>query len=109
MILAVGCSDVFGRSFDMATALTLLLLSGLGANGTSQSLSPGGRVNLAQTFTPPAEIRHDTSLVDGWRFIKSDVTGADQESFDDQSWAVISIPHTWNALDGQDGGNDYYR
>jgi beta-galactosidase len=66
-------------------------------------------VNLAQTFTPPAEIRHDTSLVDGWRFIKSDVTGAEQESFDDQSWAVISIPHTWNAQDGQDGGNDYYR
>ena len=21
----------------------------------------------------------------------------------------ISLPHTWNALDGQDGGNDYYR
>ena len=21
----------------------------------------------------------------------------------------INLPHTWNALDGQDGGNDYYR
>lgn len=21
----------------------------------------------------------------------------------------ISLPHTWNAEDGQDGGNDYYR
>ena len=20
-----------------------------------------------------------------------------------------NIPHTWNAIDGQDGGNDYYR
>src|SRR6516225_8589173 len=69
----------------------------------------GASMNLAQTFTPPADIRHDTSLVDGWRFIKSNVTGAEQESFDDQSWAVVSIPHTWNALDGQDGGNDYYR
>ena len=64
----------------------------------------GASMNLAQTFTPPADIRHDTSLVDGWRFIKSNVTGAEQESFDDQSWAVVSIPHTWNALDGQDGG-----
>src|SRR5215813_13082024 len=64
---------------------------------------------LAQTFTPPAEFRHDTSLVDGWRFIKRDMDGAEQESFDDQSWDVISIPHTWNAKDGQDGGNDYYR
>lgn len=24
-------------------------------------------------------------------------------------WEPISLPHTWNALDGQDGGNDYYR
>ncbi len=22
---------------------------------------------------------------------------------------VITLPHTWNAVDGQDGGNDYYR
>jgi hypothetical protein len=52
-------SDVSGKVFDMAD------------NGTSQSLSPGGPVNLVQTFTPPAEIRHDTLLVDGWRFIKA--------------------------------------
>ena len=23
--------------------------------------------------------------------------------------AVVSLPHTWNAFDGQDGGNDYWR
>ena len=22
---------------------------------------------------------------------------------------VVTLPHTWNAVDGQDGGNDYYR
>lgn len=22
---------------------------------------------------------------------------------------VINLPHTWNASDGQDGGNDYFR
>lgn len=21
----------------------------------------------------------------------------------------VNLPHTWNALDGQDGGDDYYR
>src|SRR5262249_8907486 len=73
MMLAVGCLQATFLEVDMAIALTLLLLSGLAANGTSQPLSPDGRVNLAQAFTPPAEIRHDTSLVDGWRFIKSDV------------------------------------
>ncbi len=24
-------------------------------------------------------------------------------------WDDISLPHTWNACDGQDGGNDYWR
>jgi len=24
-------------------------------------------------------------------------------------WDFVNIPHCWNAIDGQDGGNDYYR
>jgi len=24
-------------------------------------------------------------------------------------WESINLPHSWNAIDGQDGGNDYYR
>ena len=27
----------------------------------------------------------------------------------DNKWDFVSLPHSWNALDGQDGGNDYYR
>ena len=27
----------------------------------------------------------------------------------DNRWDFVSLPHTWNALDGQDGGNDYFR
>ena len=26
-----------------------------------------------------------------------------------QSLENVALPHTWNALDGQDGGNDYWR
>ena len=22
---------------------------------------------------------------------------------------LVNLPHSWNALDGQDGGNDYFR
>lgn len=25
------------------------------------------------------------------------------------NWDWVNLPHTWNAIDGQDGGNDYYR
>ena len=27
----------------------------------------------------------------------------------DEAWESVTLPHTWNAADGQDGGNDYYR
>ena len=26
-----------------------------------------------------------------------------------EKWNFVNLPHTWNAIDGQDGGNDYYR
>ena len=35
---------------------------------------------------------------DGWQF-----------TYHDGTTKVVDIPHTWNNLDGQDGGNDYYR
>ena len=40
---------------------------------------------------------------------RSDASGASAPGFDDASWTSIAIPHTWNALDGQDGGGNYYR
>ena len=27
----------------------------------------------------------------------------------DNRWNFVNLPHSWNAIDGQDGGNDYYR
>ena len=27
----------------------------------------------------------------------------------DSTWTFVNLPHTWNALDGQDGGGNYYR
>ena len=26
-----------------------------------------------------------------------------------EAFAPVALPHTWNAKDGQDGGNDYWR
>ena len=30
-------------------------------------------------------------------------------SIDGKEKEVVNIPHTWNNIDGQDGGNDYLR
>jgi beta-galactosidase len=55
-----------------------------------------------------------TEVLNGtWRFIKQSSTLALP---DDSDWEEITIPHTWNILDGQSGGgtdewqnNGYYR
>ena len=26
-----------------------------------------------------------------------------------EAFVPVALPHTWNAFDGQDGGNDYWR
>jgi beta-galactosidase len=43
-----------------------------------------------------------------WHFVRRDVPGAEAVSFDDSSWGVVDLPHTWNNLDGQTGSS-YYR
>ena len=55
------------------------------------------------------DVRVERVLRDGWRFIRDDVAGAEREALDDSAWQAVSVPHTWNAGDGADGGNDYYR
>ena len=44
-------------------------------------------------------MRNITLLQNGWRFGKSR----------DAITEPVTLPHTWNAEDGQDGGNDYFR
>ncbi len=39
---------------------------------------------------------------DSWLFTKDKTLSV-------ADWEAVSLPHTWNAKDGQDGGNDYYR
>ena len=49
-------------------------------------------------------MRHLISLNEGWQFSKDCSTPSHNESVTN-----VNLPHTWNATDGQDGGNDYFR
>lgn len=49
-------------------------------------------------FYKGGSMRNSISLNPNWKF-----------SIKDQPAIDVNIPHTWNAIDGQDGGNDYYR
>lgn len=42
---------------------------------------------------------------DSWKFCKT----TDLPSSFPDDWESVTLPHTWNAVDGQDGGNDYFR
>lgn len=58
----------------------------------------------------------------GWKFLKlAQKSGLSElavetASFDDSAWEAVTLPHTWNAIDGADGwsgidegGENYYR
>ena len=49
-------------------------------------------------------MRQIINFNDNWEFFK-DVSDVSTQEMGE----AISLPHTWNALDGQDGGNDYFR
>lgn len=41
-----------------------------------------------------------------WAFTKEAESVPDKMP---EKWNYVNLPHTWNDIDGQDGGNDYYR
>ncbi|WP_278899069.1 glycoside hydrolase family 2 protein [Roseburia hominis] len=51
-------------------------------------------------------MRNVMELKDNWMFVKEAENAEDTAS---KEGTAISLPHTWNAVDGQDGGNDYHR
>ena len=56
---------------------------------------------------PPA--RQELNISSDWRFVIGEHDDAQIPGFVDSDWKVVQLPHTWNALDGQDGGSNYYR
>lgn len=51
-------------------------------------------------------MRNVYSLNENWAFHKD---YSEAPAIYPEAWEVVNIPHTWNATDGQDGGNDYFR
>ena len=49
-------------------------------------------------------MRNIISLNEGWQFSKDCSATAHNDSV-----VSVNLPHSWNATDGQDGGNDYFR
>jgi beta-galactosidase len=55
-----------------------------------------------------ADVRANTRLDSGWRFLQGDATNAEQANFDDSGWPEISIPHNWGWENAQQGEKFYH-
>ncbi|OIQ94988.1 beta-galactosidase BoGH2A precursor [mine drainage metagenome] len=53
----------------------------------------------AATAQPALPVRVEYNFNPGWKFIRTDVPGAEKPGFDDSSWADVGTPHTWNDVD----------
>ena len=63
-----------------------------------------GLIILCGIFVAMNLIAKESTIINSdWKFTKSNVINAQQVTFDDTSWDNISLPHTWNAQDCQDG------
>ena len=51
-------------------------------------------------------MRNIVSINNNWFFSK-EATAVPETLCTD--WEAVNVPHCWNAVDGQDGGNDYWR
>jgi beta-galactosidase len=55
---------------------------------------------LALTAAARADsVPRKLNLNPDWRFVRADVSGAQQPDFDDSKWTTVSCPHTWNDVD----------
>ena len=54
-------------------------------------------------------MRNTTKINEGWAFHKGPLKGGKVPKKGKADWESVNLPHTWNNMDGQDGGSDYYR
>jgi beta-galactosidase len=50
-------------------------------------------------YTPPASPRTTYNFNADWKFLRKDIPGAQEVSFDDSKWETVSTPHTFNDVD----------
>lgn len=88
----------------VAFALTALCPGFLGTESIAQTARSRDQTRPAATASSP---RTCLSLNQSWRFTAADTPGAEAAGFDDSQWQVVSVPHTWNALDTEDDEPSY--
>ncbi|MGA2232456.1 MAG: DUF4982 domain-containing protein [Tepidisphaeraceae bacterium] len=74
----------------LSTALSLIILF---------LLTTAIPVRGQQLYAPPQSPRVKYNFNTDWKFIRSDVPGAEVVGFDDSKWQTVSTPHSFNDVD----------
>jgi len=53
---------------------------------------------ISCTVQPP-KFERETNFNTGWKFIRTDVSGAEQSTFDDATWRTLDLPHDYSIED----------
>ncbi len=87
-----------GPRFDLSPLVLNFLRRHLGIPAHGLSVTP-----------VPDSPRVRVDLDSGWKFYPADNVHGPEVGFDDTPWTSVTVPHTWNARDGENGGADYRR
>jgi beta-galactosidase len=83
-----------GRTRPVAVLVSIIaVLVSLVAVAACTMVVTGPAAAAAATYTPPA-LRQRLDLNSGWKFTRTDVSGAQASGFDDASWSNVTVPHT---------------
>jgi beta-galactosidase len=80
-----------------------------------QIFPPLASAGFAELASKNKEVKSGRAVINidsHWKFHRGAQSTGEHFSaltYNDSSWERVSLPHTWNAVDGTDGGNDYYR
>jgi beta-galactosidase len=70
-------------------------------------LEPRLAFAVGDDFTAANDPRIVIDATDDWRFAFNPSGSPQSVPYNDSTWGLVDLPHTWNATDGQDGGTFY--
>src|SRR5579862_5711002 len=91
-------------------AIAFLLVLAVSVRTWGQVVTPTSTAPQASNAQLAARSADQLRLLsEGWQFHKGPIPDANAAASAGDGWESVTLPHTWNAKDGQDGGNDYFR
>jgi len=86
------------------TAVAALLVPSAAAHAGARAAASAGQLADASS-------RQKINFNRGWKFVRSDVSGAQSPGFDDSAWGPVALPHDFDApynVGGSTGGQSFY-